>query len=327
MTLMHRRRSWRPALVVVSFVLLASSPAWADWIGEYWPLWVGNAWTYENVDVPGDIYTEAVFEFLVYEGDAAVKLGSPAEYRVIGNTGHVITVYAEMEDGELVDFAQSVVVGEFGDGTVFQICLESPCDTNLIRDWEAIDPALRSAYGIDPGYDDLVLVVSYDRGHPPNAHNVAAASNLPVGVTPPAGAVTALEWYQRGLGMVAVTDVDAASGSLYEFYQLIDVHIDVPDRPDLPALATLAPSRPNPCNPRTTIAYTLTRSSATTLEIYDLAGRLVRTLATKATRSAGTTSVTWDGDDDGGRPQPSGTYICRLRAGAETHARRLSLIR
>ncbi len=115
-------RRWVLAVATAGVAMLPSSPAWADWIGEYWPLWVGNSWTFENVYVPGDTYTETVFEYLIYEGDQAVKLGRPEEYQVVGNTGHVITVYAEFEDGELHDYAPNIVVGEFGDGTVFPIC-------------------------------------------------------------------------------------------------------------------------------------------------------------------------------------------------------------
>ncbi len=321
-----RRRRWLVAMAAAGLAMVAT-PATADWIGEYWPLWVGNSWTYENAAPPGDSYTDTVFEYLVYDGDQAVKLGQPDDYRVIGNTGHVITVYAETEDGELFDYPQHVVVGEYEDGSVFEICFETPCDSNLIRDWEAIDPALRDAYGLDPSWDDLVLVVSYHRGQPPNQHNVVAASNLPAGLAPPAGAVTSLEWYQRNLGMVAIADIEAASGILTEFYKLVDVHVGVPGEPVPPVVASLAPNRPNPFNPRTTITYHLNVASRPTLTIHDLAGRRVRTLAAGEPRPAGSHTATWDGCDGSGRPQPSGTYVCRLQAGTETHVRRLSLVR
>jgi hypothetical protein len=327
MTIRRRLCPWIFTIAMAGLAISPPAPARADWIGAYWPLWVGNSWTYRNVDVPGDTYTDTVFEYLIFEGDQAVKLGRPGDYRVIGNTGRVVTVYAEFQDGEFVDYPQNVVVGEFGDGTVFEICAESPCDTNLVRDWDAIDPSLRAPYGLDPSWDDLVLVVAYDRGQPPNPRNVVAASHLPAGRTPPAGAVTSLEWFQRGLGQVAITDVEAQTGALTNFYQLMSVHVGVADPVASPAAVTLEPNAPNPFNPRTTIPYVLDEAARTTLAIYDLAGRRVRHLLADTPIAAGKHTAVWDGRDDHGCPQPAGIYVCRLQARGESHARRLTLVR
>jgi hypothetical protein len=315
-------------LIAAALFLLAPLPAAAEWIGAYWPLWGGNSWTYRNVDPPNDLYIETVFEYLVYEGDPAVKLGRPDDYRVVANDGRVITVYAGTEGGELYDYPQNVVVGEISDGSVFEICIGTPCDTNQVRDWEAVDPALRSLYGLDPQYDDVVLVVTYDRDHGPNLHNVVAASNLPAGRPPPAGAVTALEWYQRGVGQIAFTDVDAESGGLYEFYKLIDAMVSVPE-PE-PARASvspvLAPNWPNPFNPRTTLRFDLPAAGRVRLEVYDVRGRLVGSLV-DAELPAGRHEAVWDGRDSEGRAMASGTYAARLRAGGRIETAWMGLVR
>jgi flagellar hook assembly protein FlgD len=59
---------------------------------------------------------------------------------------------------------------------------------------------------------------------------------------------------------------------------------------------------------------------AVSLRIYDVGGRLVRTLV-EGTLPAGEKSVVWDGRDDTGRPVGSGVYFCRLAAAnyRETH--------
>ena len=321
------RRSRTLALVIVAGLALGAAPAAADWIGSYMPIWVGNSWTFANVDVPGDYFFESVFDTIFYEGHVAVKIGEPTDYQVVTNTGRVITVLAQTEDGALFDLDPNIVIGEFTDGSYFEICVDSPCDTNQIRDWEAIDPALRAIYDLDPAWDDVVLIASYDRDYAPNLQNVVAAANLPPGFPPPAGAVTYLEWYQRGLGPVAMAEVDAASGNLFDFYQLVASSVAVPDQPVPAAAATLAPNYPNPFNPRTVIPYTLARPASVTLEIRDLAGRLVRTLAAAAVQTAGAHTATWDGCAARGRPLPSATYLCRLTAGAEVHARQLTLVR
>jgi len=315
-------------LVVLGLVLAVLPPAaMADALGEYFPLWLGNAWTYENRDLPGDTYVDAVFELFAWEGQPAFKVGEPGDYSVVASTGLVITVFAEFADGELIAYDPPIVLGEYADGDGFEICQAAACDTNLIRDWEAVDPALRALYELDPAWDDLVMFASFDRDHPPNLHNQVAVSNLPGGAVVPAGAVVHLEWYQRDLGLVATADFDAASGGVEEFYELIDHVVGVDGDNRTPAAGVTLAVAPNPFNPRTVVTFTLPRATAATLAIHDLAGRRVRTFATGAVLAAGTHTLAWDGRDDGGRDQPSGTYHCVLTAGGEVKARRLTLVR
>jgi flagellar hook assembly protein FlgD len=49
--------------------------------------------------------------------------------------------------------------------------------------------------------------------------------------------------------------------------------------------------------------------------VFDLSGRLVRTLR-QGRLEAGTQNIAWDGRDDDGRPAAGGIYFVRLRAGA-----------
>jgi len=77
------------------------------------------------------------------------------------------------------------------------------------------------------------------------------------------------------------------------------------------AIAHLAPVRPNPFNPRTVIEFSVTRAQKVSLAVYDVRGRLVRTLVS-GRLAAGDHSVTWQGHDDRGDGVASGTYLCRL---------------
>lgn len=80
-----------------------------------------------------------------------------------------------------------------------------------------------------------------------------------------------------------------------------------------PTLATtLGAARPNPFNPSTTIAFTLGAAGRTTLSVYAVDGRLVRTLVDES-RAAGPQQVVWNGRDDAGRAAASGTYLYRLK--------------
>ena len=92
------------------------------------------------------------------------------------------------------------------------------------------------------------------------------------------------------------------------------------------AVCALEPNFPNPFNPATTIAFTLEREESFALGVYDLAGRLVRTLAGGA-RGPGRWLAEWDGRDARDEPAPSGTYLYRLTAGDRTETRKMALVR
>ena len=97
--------------------------------------------------------------------------------------------------------------------------------------------------------------------------------------------------------------------------------------PAIPERFLLSQNYPNPFNPVTTIAFSLPHVSPVRLEIYDVSGRKVRTLAA-GHYSAGSHTLQWDGTDDAGRPVPSGVYWCRLQAGKGfVQSRKMVLLR
>jgi hypothetical protein len=97
--------------------------------------------------------------------------------------------------------------------------------------------------------------------------------------------------------------------------------------PHVPPAAGILASYPNPFNPATTIVYELASSGPATLRIYDLGGRLVRTLRADALAAAGRHVAVWDGRDEAGRVLAAGCYVCRLRAGSSVDSHRLILVR
>jgi len=91
-----------------------------------------------------------------------------------------------------------------------------------------------------------------------------------------------------------------------------------------PLVFRLYDAAPNPFNPRTNFAFDLPEAQLVRLAVYDLRGRLVRTL-TRETLPAGHHVVTWDGTDDGGATVASGTYVVTITAG-EHHETRKSML-
>lgn len=88
----------------------------------------------------------------------------------------------------------------------------------------------------------------------------------------------------------------------------------------------LAQNVPNPFNPSTTISFELPSPAHAVLEIFDVHGRIVRTLADK-TFPAGHHSVEWDGRNANGRAAGSGVYFYRLRAAGRSEAKKMVILK
>ncbi|MGD9141568.1 MAG: FlgD immunoglobulin-like domain containing protein [bacterium] len=85
-------------------------------------------------------------------------------------------------------------------------------------------------------------------------------------------------------------------------------------------------NHPNPFTSSTTVTFALPEASSVSLEVYDLAGRKVRTLSA-GRRGAGTHRVTWDGTNESGRRVASGIYFLKVDTAQGTATRPLNLVR
>ena len=82
---------------------------------------------------------------------------------------------------------------------------------------------------------------------------------------------------------------------------------------------------PNPFNPLTAIDYALRDAGTVRVDVFDAAGRHVRTLVNQA-QSAGEHQVRWSGEDDFGRRAPAGLYFYTLQAAGERATRKMILL-
>jgi hypothetical protein len=120
--------------------------------------------------------------------------------------------------------------------------------------------------------------------------------------------VTAVDFAGNESGAAAPASVSAVSGASA-------------------AVFGLAQNVPNPFNPRTVIGFSLDRPGAVRLRIFDVAGRLVRTLHHGQVLPAGAHEATWEGRDDAGHPVAAGVYHCRLETGGQAASRRLTMLK
>ena len=94
----------------------------------------------------------------------------------------------------------------------------------------------------------------------------------------------------------------------------------------VPRTFALYPNRPNPFNPVTTIDFDVAAPVYASIRVYDVAGRLIRTLWDQST-AEGYYSVKWDGVNNNGSPVASGVYFYQLRAGSFVSTRKLVLLK
>jgi hypothetical protein len=89
----------------------------------------------------------------------------------------------------------------------------------------------------------------------------------------------------------------------------------------------LSQNRPNPFNPETVIPYSLAVDGRVTIRIFDVAGRLVRTLV-DGRQPAGPHAARWDGRAERGGPLASGVYFYTVHyPDGSTSARKMTILR
>lgn len=84
---------------------------------------------------------------------------------------------------------------------------------------------------------------------------------------------------------------------------------------------------PNPFNPKTEIRFALGVKGPVTVKIYNVAGRVVRTLANNEVFEAGQNSLTWNGVDQSGASVASGLYIAKVDANGYTDHVKMALVK
>jgi choice-of-anchor B domain-containing protein len=94
----------------------------------------------------------------------------------------------------------------------------------------------------------------------------------------------------------------------------------------LPATMDLSQNYPNPFNPMTQIKFQLSEAAAVELSVYDMQGRLVRTLIDEI-YGPGVHNVVWNGRDSYGQPVASGQYIYRLKSEQQVLSRTMTLVK
>ena len=99
------------------------------------------------------------------------------------------------------------------------------------------------------------------------------------------------------------------------------------DRKDfLPISFSLKQNYPNSFRAKTDIQFILPKSTQVSIKIYDVAGRLVKTLV-DGEKSAGSHKAYWDGTDQHAQRVSTGIYFCKFSAGDFNTVKKMILLR
>ncbi len=95
---------------------------------------------------------------------------------------------------------------------------------------------------------------------------------------------------------------------------------------DVVAGLALRPCHPNPFAGSTRVAFHLPERTRAAVRIYDVAGRLVKTVC-DAVADAGWNQAEWDGTNNSGGRVASGVYFLRVSACGDSRTEKVVLIR
>ena len=104
-------------------------------------------------------------------------------------------------------------------------------------------------------------------------------------------------------------------------YTALALSTDIRPPDGAPVAFSLGQNYPNPFNPSTTIDYVIPRTTFVTLDLFDILGRVVRTLVS-GEQGFGPHSVRFDGTG-----LSSGVYFYRLKANGVAQTKKLMVLR
>jgi hypothetical protein len=113
-----------------------------------------------------------------------------------------------------------------------------------------------------------------------------------------------------------LVDAEVASYEGFTVESMIDVK---------PTRYALEQNTPNPFNPSTMIAFKMPVEADWTIEVFNVAGQLVRDYSGHS--QAGTVEVMWDGTDNFGKSVASGIYFYRARADQFSETKKMVLMK
>jgi len=255
-------------------------------------------------------------------GAAEVTL---AEGQILTGVDMVLTPIA------VSDYCEQPAVAILDNQTVTDTCVIPAGDDAIISQLEVYLNISHTYIG------DLVVSIQSPAGTTVVLHSRSGGTTenivgwYPSQITPVGNLDTFIGQHMAGTWTLTVSDqAGGDTGMLNEWCLRITHNIgdvtEVAGDDTVPLAFRTYQNAPNPFNPLTTIKFDLPRAGHVDLRVYDVLGRLVRTLLDE-NRAAASHAVVWDGTDDGGHRLASGVYYYRLITDDGAATRKMTLVK
>jgi len=103
-------------------------------------------------------------------------------------------------------------------------------------------------------------------------------------------------------------------------------YVNIAGANDIPTVYKVHQNHPNPFNPVTTLRYDLPEDGLVNITVYDVMGRVVRTLVNME-QNAGFKSIQWNATNNEGQPVSAGLYLYTIQAGGFRQTKKMVLLK
>ncbi len=240
-------------------------------------------------------------------GDVAKVSISASAYEVASSdSGRTVTLICNLDSLE----ADNILFADSVHKIVIERCGADFDGSNMI--WFTLDSSGGSTMHLNDGD------IEFRPGEPINLDDARIAELEVQGIRISTGHLDDESWWW------SLTTGLPGSDSLAEFRQQ-DSTAAKPES-TLPEGYELEQNYPNPFNPTTRIAFTLPSAQRAKLQVFNVQGRLVKTLI-DGEMEAGSHAVEWHATDDSGAPVASGVYLYRLTTAQGSVTKKMSLVK
>ena len=126
---------------------------------------------------------------------------------------------------------------------------------------------------------------------------------------------------------ITITDLSWNEGEAVELAAEMTINFGLSvDGLQLPDVYALHQNYPNPFNPFTTLRYDLPENAMVNITIYDMMGRVVKTMV-NSEQEAGFKSIQWDGTNHAGATVSAGLYLYTIQAGSFHQTKKMILLK
>jgi hypothetical protein len=271
----------RTIFIIIIFLLTVFAIAATS--QDYFPLSIGNSWTYREVGIDYPSLPIKIIDTLSVNGDLYYYYGSHLETAALICTDSLgrIWTYKNCEKSLWFDFTLAETDSYFYKPDVHLNYIVK-VNRNL---------SVETKFGI---LKDCIRFIFDEPNVTDVGHSYTFAPNLGI--------------IEKSAGGGIRFKLDSAIIDGRVITQILSNNISFPHKVELKQ------NYPNPFNPNTTFSFGLPIADNIDLSVYDVLGKKIKVFVS-GKFSAGIHQVSWDGTDDQNNALPSGTYLVRLQAG------------